>query len=44
MEIDQVKSPPPIFVGGLLQFVAFHTKLIDLVGINNFFVKSTFKT
>lgn len=45
MVIDEIKikPPPPIFVRGLLDFAAFRTVLINLVGINNFFVKSTSK-
>lgn len=45
MDTDQIKTkpPPPIFVRGLLDFAAFRTILIDLVGANNFFVKSTSK-
>ncbi|KAL4098378.1 hypothetical protein QTP88_023003 [Uroleucon formosanum] len=39
----KIKQPPPIFVRGLLDFAAFRTVLINLVGINNFFVKSTSK-
>lgn len=39
----KIKPPPPIFVRGLLDFAAFRTILINLVGINNFFVKSTSK-
>lgn len=45
MDMDEIKikPPPPIFVRGLLDFAAFRTVLINLVGINNFFVKSTSK-
>lgn len=45
MVIDEIKikSPPPIFVHGLLDFAAFRTVLFNLVGINNFFVKSPSK-
>jgi len=45
MELDEIKikPPPPIFVRGLLDFAAFRTVLIKLVGINNFLVKSTSK-
>lgn len=45
IEMDEIKikPPPPIFVRGLLDFAAFRTILIKLVGINNFFVKSTSK-
>lgn len=39
----KIKPPPPIFVRGLLDFVAFRNILINLVGINNFFVKATSK-
>ena len=45
MDMDKIKikPPPPIFVRGLLDFAAFRTVLINLVGTNNFFVKSTSK-
>lgn len=38
METDQIqtKSPPSMFVQGLLGLATFHTKLNDLVDINNF--------
>lgn len=41
--MEMEKPPPPIFVRGLLDFAAFRTVLIKLVGINNFLVKSTSK-
>jgi hypothetical protein len=45
MDMDEIKIKPhpPIFVRGLLDFAAFRTVLINLVRINNFFVKSTSK-
>jgi hypothetical protein len=45
MDMDEIKikSPPLIFARGLLDFAAFRTVLINLVGINNFFIKSTSK-
>ncbi|VVC35090.1 Pre-C2HC domain [Cinara cedri] len=45
MDTDEkkIKPPPSIFVRGLLDFAALRTILINSVGINNFFVKSTSK-
>lgn len=45
MDTDEIKikPPPPIFVRGLLDFATFRKTLINLVGINNYFVKSTSK-
>lgn len=43
MDMDQIKikPPPPIFIRGLLHFL--NSVLIDLIGINNFFVNTTSK-
>lgn len=45
MDTDEIKIKPHplIFVRGLLDFATFCTSLINLVGTDNFFVKSTSK-
>ncbi|KAL4104420.1 hypothetical protein QTP88_019721 [Uroleucon formosanum] len=38
---DTPKPPPPIFVRGLIDYTEVCTKLVDLVGVDNFFCKSS---
>lgn len=42
-EQKKIKPPPPIFVSGVLDFNTFRICLINLIGVNNFLVKSTTK-
>lgn len=46
VNMDQLgmKPPPFIFVYGLLDFAAFRTKLIDIVGVDNYIDDSSFKS
>lgn len=37
----KIKPPPSIFIRGVLDFSAFGTRLIELIGVNNFVIKST---
>ena len=36
-----VKPPPPIYIKGVLDFQGLCTKLIELIGVDNFICKST---
>lgn len=38
---DTPKPPPPIFVRGVIDYTEVCTKLIDLIGVDNFFCKSS---
>ena len=37
---QKIKPPPPIFISGILDFSAFRSRLIELIGIDSFLVKS----
>ena len=37
---QKIKPPPPIFISGILDFSAFRSRLIELIGADSFFVKS----
>ncbi|KAL4143560.1 hypothetical protein QTP88_005878 [Uroleucon formosanum] len=37
---QKVKPPPSIFISGILDFSAFRSRLIELIGADSFFVKS----
>ena len=43
METEQpkIKPPPPVFIRGILDYSAFRAVLIELIGANNFVVKSS---
>jgi len=38
---DTIKPPPPIFVRGVVDFTGVCTKLVNLIGADNFFCKSS---
>lgn len=38
---DTLKPPPPIFIRGVNDYTEVCTKLIDLIGVDNFFCKSS---
>lgn len=38
---DTPKPPPPIFVRGVIDYTEVCTKLIDIIGVDNFFCKSS---
>jgi len=38
---DTPKPPPPIFVRGVIDYTKVFTKRIDLIGVDNFFCKSS---
>jgi len=38
---DTLKPPPPIFVRGVIDYTEVCTKLIELIGVDNFFCKSS---
>lgn len=40
-QIDQIKPPPPIFVKGIINFSDLCTSLIELIGVDNFYCKSS---
>jgi len=40
-ELPKPKPPPPIFVRGVSDYFALRAQLIELLGVNNFSVKST---
>lgn len=42
-EIHTTQSPPPIFVSNVDDFIKLRTDLINLIGTQNFFFKSTMK-
>jgi hypothetical protein len=38
---DHIKPPPPIFMKGVLDFPGFSSVLIELIGVDNFYCKSS---
>jgi len=38
---DHIKPPPPIFMKGVLDFHGFSSVLIELIGVDNFYCKSS---
>jgi hypothetical protein len=33
--------PPPIFIKGVIEFTSLYTKLIELIGVDNFYCKAS---